>query len=143
MLLNVSYNRPKIKKQIEDSVGKSFSLVERIKLGGIGSGKLIINSASQQIQNLLVLDSYTNVCSLEIRPQGIILSFRSILETYALIIPYHKLHIYKGDSKQYSIYMDNYYVKVKADQKRIHQFMRKVLNHKVSVTGQGEDEYYS
>jgi len=143
MLLNVSYNRPKIKQQIDDSVGKSFSIVERIKLGGIGSGKLVINSASQQIHNLLILDSYTNVCSMEIRPQGVILNFRSILETYALVIPYHKLHIYKGESEQYSIFMDSYFVKVKADQKRIHQFMRKVLDHKLSVTGQGEDEYYS
>ena len=143
MLLNVSYNRPKIKKQIDDSVGKPFSLVERIKFGGIGSGKLVINSASQQIHNLLILDSYTNVCSLEIRPQGIILTFRSILETYALVIPYYKLHVYKGESEQYSIYMDSYFIKVKADQKRIHKFMRKVMDHKLSVTGQGDDEYYS
>jgi hypothetical protein len=143
MLLNVSYNRPKIKKKIDDSVGKSFSLVERIKLGGIGSGKLIINSASQQIHNLLILDSYTNVCSVEIRPQGIILNFRSILETYALVIPYYKLKVYKGESEQYSFYMDNYFIKVKADQKRIHKFMKKVMDHKLSVTGQGDDEYYS
>jgi hypothetical protein len=143
MLLNVSYNRPKIKNQIDDSVGKAFSLAERIKMGGIGSGKLIINSTSQQIHNLLVLDSYQNVCSLEIRPQGVLLTFRSILETYTLVIPYYKLHIYKGESEQYSIYMDSYFVKVQAKQKRVHKFLRKVLDHKLSVTGQGQDEYYS
>ena len=143
MLLNVSYNRPKIKNQIDDSVGKAFSLAERIKMGGIGSGKLIINSTSQQIHNLLVLDSYQNVCSLEIRPQGVLLTFKSILETYTLVIPYYKLHIYKGESEQYSIYMDSYFVKVQAKQKRVHKFLRKVLDHKLSVTGQGQDEYYS
>lgn len=143
MLLNISYNRPKIKAQIDENVGKAFTLMDRIKLGGIGSGKLVINSTSQQIHNLLILDSYRNVCSIEMRPKGILLSFRSILETYALVIPYHKLHIYKGESEQYSIYMDNYFVKIKADQKRIHQFMRKVLDQKVNVSGQGKDEYYS
>jgi len=143
MLLNVSYNRPKIKEQIDESVGKAFTLMERIKMGGIGSGKLVIDSSSIQIHNLLILDSYRNVCSIEIRPKGILLSFRSILETYALVIPFHKLKIYKGDSKQYSIYMDTYFVKVKADQKRIHQFMKKLLDYKLSITGQGIDEYYS
>ena len=112
-------------------------------MGGIGSGKLVINSSSVQIHNLLILDSYVNTCSIEMRPKGILLSFRSILETYALIIPYHKLKIYKGESQQYSIYMDNYFVKVKADQKRIHQFMKKVMDQKLDVSGQGIDEYYS
>ena len=143
MLLNVSYNRPKIKAQIDESVGKAFSLMDRIKMGGIGSGKLVINSSSVQIHNLLILDSYVNTCSIEMRPKGILLSFRSILETYALIIPYHKLKIYKGESQQYSIYMDSYFVKVKADQKRIHQFMKKVMDQKLDVSGQGIDEYYS
>lgn len=143
MLLNVSYNRPKIKAKIDESVGKAFTLMERIKRGGIGSGKLVINSSSQQIHNLLVLDSYQNVCSIEMRPKGIVLNFRSILETYALVIPYYKLHIYKGESEQYSIYMDNYFIKVKADQKRIHQFMRKILDQKLNVSGQGKNEYYS
>jgi hypothetical protein len=143
MLLNVSYNRPKIKAQIDESVGKAFTLMDRIKMGGIGSGKLFINSSSVQIHNLLILDSYVNTCSIEMRPKGILLSFRSILETYALIIPYHKLKIYKGESQQYSIYMDNYFVKVKADQKRIHQFMKKVMDQKLDVSGQGIDEYYS
>ncbi len=143
MLLNISYNRPKIKEQIDESVGKAFSLMDRIKMGGIGSGKLFINSSSVQIHNLLILDSYVNTCSIEMRPKGILLSFRSILETYALIIPYHKLKIYKGESQQYSIYMDSYFVKVKADQKRIHQFMKKVMDQKLDVSGQGIDEYYS
>lgn len=143
MLLNVSYNRPKIKAQIDESVGQPFTLFDRIKMGGIGSGKLVINSTSQQIHNLLILDSYVNVCSIEMRPQGIILSFRSILETYALVIPYYKLHIYKGKSKEYSVYMDEYFVKVKADEKRIHQFMRKILDYKLSLSSQDGQQYYN
>ncbi|RRO12511.1 hypothetical protein [Flavobacteriaceae bacterium 14752] len=142
MLLNVSYNRPKIKKQIDESVGQSFSLVDRVKLGGIGSGKLVINSTSKQIYNLLILDSYRNVCSIEIRPKGIILSFRSLLETYALVIPFYKLKIYKGQSQEYSVYMDNYFVKVKADEKRIHKFMRKILDYKLSNNELNNMNYY-
>ncbi len=143
MLLNISYNRPKIKEQIDNNIGAAFSLIDRLKMGGIGSGKLVIDTTSQQIHNLLILDSYRNVCSIEMRPQGILLSFRSILETYALVIPYRKLHIYKGKSEQYSIYMDSYFVKVKADEKRIHKFMRKVLDYKLSLSGEGDENYYN
>ena len=142
MLINVSYNRPQIKKRIDDHVGNAFSLVDRVKMGGIGSGKLVINSTSQQIYNLLILDSYRNVCSIEMRPQGIILSFRSILETYALVIPYYKLKIYKGKSREYSVYMDDYFVKIVADQKRIHKFMRKILDYKLSLNDGDNSSYY-
>ena len=90
MLLNVSYNDPKIKKQINSEVGAPFSLRERWKLGGIGSSKLKITHASIDIHNLLVLDNNNNSCNIELRPKGIIVRFRSLLETYGLIIPYFK-----------------------------------------------------
>ncbi|MBT8321267.1 MAG: hypothetical protein KJO90_06310, partial [Eudoraea sp.] len=66
-----------------------------------------------------------------LRPKGIILRFRSLLETYALIIPYYKLSIYKGDAQIYSIYKDHYFIKVKSDTKSIKQFFRKMMDYKV------------
>lgn len=131
MLLNVSYNRPKIKEKIDNSVGKAFSLMERIKLKGIGSGKLFIDTTSVQIHNLLILDNNLNVCGIEIRPNGIILSFRSLLETYALVIPFWKLKLYKGQADVYSVYCDNYFVKIKAKDRSHHKFFQKVLNFKL------------
>ena len=130
MLLNVSYNRPKIKQQINDKVGVPFTLMQRIKLGGIGSGKLSIHSCSIQIHNLLILDNNLNVCGVEMRPKGVIVTFRSLLDTYALVVPYYKLKLYKGQSKIYSIYMDNYFVKVEAKEKRNHEFLKKILKYK-------------
>ncbi len=131
MLLNVSYNRPKIKKQIDDAVGKPFSLMQRIKMKGIGSGKLLIDSTSIQIHNLLILDNNQNICGIEMRPNGILVSFRSLLETYALVIPFYKLKIYKGQSDVYSIYKDEYFIKVKMKEKRNHRFMQKLLDFKL------------
>ena len=96
MLLNISYNDPTVKRQIEKAVGRPFSLQQRWKLGGIGSQKLMINSASIDIHNLLILDNNLKSCNLELRPLGIIVHFRSLLETYGLIIPYYKLKLYKG-----------------------------------------------
>lgn len=142
MLLNISYNRKSITEKIDEKIGKPFSLVNRLKMKGIGSGKLKIQSASIQIHNLLILDNNMNVCGIELRPQGILVSFRSILETYALVIPYYKLKLYKGQAQVYSIFMDNYFIKVEATEKRTHAFMKKILQHQQESKGT-DQSYYS
>lgn len=131
MLLNISYNDPKVKRNIETSVGKPFTLRERWALGGIGSGKLRITETSIDIHNLLVLDQNINQCNIELRPQGIIVHFRSLLETYGLVIPYYKLKIYKGKAEEYSIYKDHYTIKVAAKSKSTHTFFRKICAEKI------------
>lgn len=130
MLLNVSYSDKKITKKIDAEVGKPFPLKERWKIGGIGSPKLKIVEASMEIRNLLILDNNVDYCNIEMRPKGIIVGFRSLLESYALIIPYYKLTIYKGNLTVYSVYRDNYFIKVEADTKAVQKFFRKLLDYK-------------
>jgi hypothetical protein len=130
MLVNVSYNDKEINRKIDEAVGKPFTLKERWKMDGIGSPKLFITQTSIEIHNLLILDINTNVCNIEIRPKGIIVGFRSRLDSYALIIPFYKLTIYKGDFAVYSIYRDHYFIKVKSDTKAIQKFFIKLLNYK-------------
>ena len=130
MLLNISYNDPTVKRKIVKAVGRPFSLQQRWKLGGIGSQKLKINSASIDIHNLLILDNNLKSCNLELRPLGIIVHFRSLLETYGLIIPYYKLKLYKGKAKEYSLYIDQYYIKIFVDSKKNHSFFKKVGSQK-------------
>ena len=132
MLLNVSYNDPKIKEKIDTAVGKPFTLKERWAKGGVGSSKLIISQTSIEIHNLLVLDNNRKTCNIELRPQGIILRFRSLLETYALVIPYYKLTLYKGKAQEYSIYKDKQFVKVVADTKATFKFFSKISAEKVN-----------
>ncbi len=132
MLLNISYNRPEYKEKINAEVGPTFTLLERFKLNGSGSPKLHITATSIEIHNLLILDSNMNTCNIELRPKGIIVMFRSLLETYGLIIPYYKLSLYKGKAEEYSIYMDHHFIKVKADTPAIHKFMLKILDYKSS-----------
>ena len=130
MLVNVSYNNSELTRQIDEEVGKPFTLRERWRLNGIGSPKLFITETSVQIRNLLLLDNNLNSCNVEMRPKGIIVRFRSLLETYALVIPYYKLTIYKGDFAIYSIYRDQYFIKVKSDTKAIQKFFKKILDYK-------------
>lgn len=99
-------------------------------MGGIGSPKLFITETSVEIRNLLILDNNTDSCNVELRPNGIIVRFRSLLETFALVIPYYKLAVYKGDLAIYSIYRDHYFIKVRSDTKAIQKFFKKMLDYK-------------
>ncbi len=130
MLVNVSYNNKEITKRVDEQVGKPFTLKERWAMKGIGSPKLIIKETSIEIGNLLVLDNNRDTCNIEMRPKGVIVRFRSLLETFALIIPYYKLSVYKGDLAVYSIFRDHFFIKVEADTKAVQKFFRKMLDYK-------------
>ncbi len=139
MLLNVSYNNPVVTNKITDAVGPPFTLRERLKMKGIGSSKLFITTTSIEINNLLILDSYVNTCNIEMRPKGILVGFRSLLESYVLVIPYYKLNLYKGRAEEYSIYRDHYFIKIRAraKDKATHSFMKKVMDYKADHLPQG------
>lgn len=142
MLLNVSYNNPDVKRKINQEVGEPYGLRERIKQGGIGIGHLVITESSIQIQNFLALDKYRNKCNIELRPRGIIVGFRALLDSYALVIPYWKLNLYKGRAEEYSIYRDNYFIKIeaKAKDKKVHNFMKRILDQKAQQSPTNIDD---
>ncbi len=130
MLVNVSYNNREITNRVDKAVGKPFKLKERWAMGGIGSPKLFITETSVEIRNLLILDNNLDSCNVELRPNGIIVRFRSLLETFALVVPYYKLSLYKGDATVYSIYADHHFIKVRSDTQAIRKFFRKLMDYK-------------
>ena len=96
MLKNVSTRNPDIEKEIEDLVGKSFPLFQRLKMKGNGSPRLPVLKASESISTLLEKDTNLNYCNVELRPGGIIIGFRSRLETWWWCIPYYKLSLFQN-----------------------------------------------
>ena len=132
MLVNVSYNNKKISSKVDDLVGPPFTLKERIAKKGIGSPKLTIIKASVQIQNLLILDNNRDVCNIELRPKGIIIGFRSLLESYGLVIPYYKLVQFNNTGDSLTFHIDDYHITVATQDKAIKKFMLKLLDEKIA-----------
>ncbi|MDH3796958.1 MAG: hypothetical protein OER83_08805 [Flavobacteriaceae bacterium] len=130
MLVNVSYNNKQITREVNDEVGKPFTLKERWDLGGIGSPKLEITKSSESVRNLLILDNNRDTCNIELRPNGIIIRFRSLLETFALVIPYYKLVTFKGEIGLYTLYRDKHFIQFRSDTKAIQKFLAKMLGYK-------------
>jgi hypothetical protein len=80
-------------------------------MGGNGSPKFVINDASKQILELLGKDRYINYCNIELRPNGIMLGFRSILESMAWIVPYEDLRLFY-ENGQLSIFSEDNFVEI-------------------------------
>jgi len=131
MIVNVTYKDYKTKATIEKTVGPSYSFIDRIKMGGIGTSKLLMLEATEGIHNLLTITSDTTYCHLECRQGGIVVGFQTTMKIYAWLIPYHHLTIYNNSGKLV-IYGSKNNIKVKApfngtiDKK----FIKKVLTLK-------------
>src|SRR6056297_976883 len=117
MLLNVSQDLAKKKEIISTEVGKPFTLEDRKKLEGTILTEIAVTAASIDLYNLMVLHEAQIFCSLEMRPKGVIISFRAKDDIFSLVIPYYKLKIYKGKAEEYSFYMDHYFIKISAGAK--------------------------
>ena len=127
MLVNTSYNEKIINDSIHELVGKPFGFIENIKQNGIGSPRLNIIKSSEEIATLLSYDNNRNFCNIELRPKGIIIRFRSLLETFSLVIPFYKLVLFKP-ANSFTFHMDHHFISVEAmpENKGLHQFMEKL-----------------
>jgi len=127
MLVNTSYNEKKINETIDEMVGKPYGFIENIKQNGIGSPRLTILKSSEEIATLLSYDHNRNFCNIELRPKGIIIRFRSLLETFSLVIPYYKLVLFKP-ANSFTFHMDHHFISIESlpSNKGIHQFMEKL-----------------
>lgn len=132
MLLNLSNNPDENQKRIEEAIGKSYDLKTREAMGGVDSGLLEINEANVEIINLLILNEGINTCNVEIREDGVLIKFQANMEPYGLVIPFYKLKLNKGQAEQYTFFKDHYFLKLKADRKEIHDFMRRVRQIKAA-----------
>lgn len=126
MLLNLSHELAKQQEIISTAVGKPFDMDQRKKLDGISIADLPVTAASIDLYNLMVLNDQHVVCHIEMRPEGVILSFRVKQDTYALVIPFYKLKIYKGRAEEYTFYKDHYFIKIWAGSKQTHRFVKKL-----------------
>lgn len=133
MLVNFTYNDPERKRVVADAVGKPIPFFKRFKNGGIGYARLKIISCSPQIQKLLDYDNNLNVAVIEKRQKGILIWFRSILESYVLVIPYHQLVIYRN-GLHYSLHGNGFKMEVShiPEKKINHSFFQQLQKDKAS-----------
>ncbi len=135
MIINITYPSKKTERLITEAVGESYSFLERWKMKGIGSGKLLIHECSPEISGIIRANRDTAYCNLELRKTGTVLGFNSVGRIYAWCIPYHLLNIYYNGGKL-SIYGPDNFVKANPpfNGKLNLDFVKKVLKIKSDIS---------
>ncbi len=98
MIFDITYQDDKTDFEIDHRVGKPFSLLQRLSMGGIGSERMEIGASSDQLTEYLPYADLPNFCNLELRPKGILVHLSYHYRQYAWVIPYAKSSILKSGS---------------------------------------------
>ena len=113
MIYNRTYFNKDEVKEINTIVGNSFSFLQILKLRGIGSSRFVIDSVSKKLSQTINEVSDINYCSIELRPNGILVNITQQLNLFSWIIPYYKLVIF--NSNTFSIHSSGSYIKMVKD----------------------------
>tara|TARA_B100000767_G_scaffold233155_1_gene225366 strand:- start:147 stop:551 length:405 start_codon:yes stop_codon:yes gene_type:complete len=100
-------------KEINNILGKSFGFLQILKLRGIGSSRFVIDSVSKNLSQTINKVSDINYCSIELRPNGILVNITQQINLFSWVIPYYKLVIF--DSNTFSIHANGSYIKMVKD----------------------------
>lgn len=95
MILNTTHHNKDHKQIIQDLVGPAFSLVQKLKMKGVGSKRMIVDEVSPNMQSMMNVVSDINYANIELRPKGILIMITKGHKSFTWIIPYYQLVIYK------------------------------------------------
>ena len=136
MIYNSTYNN--IEKEIETNnlVGKKYNLIKSIRLGGIGSKRLIVEDLGVNFKKLIQQKTDLIYSNVELRDKGIIVYVVDGQKRFTWVIPFYKLVIYK--SPTFSIHSDGNFIRYsnKLNQKQNLLFFKKILDHKYNFNKQ-------
>ena len=130
MLFNTSYKNDDYVKETNRLIGKTYSFIEKLKMRGVGSRRLVIEELSSLIKPKNMQEIDANFASIELRPKGVVIHFSNRLDRYSWTIPYYRLTIFSTET--FSIHCNGEFIKFKknrhyTDNKK---FIKKMMNFK-------------
>jgi hypothetical protein len=131
MILNTTHYDPKHKELIADLVGTSYSFVQKLRLKGIGSKRMIVDEVSPNMHSMINLVDDLNYANMELRPKGVLVMINKGLKNFTWVIPFYQLVIYKTNGS--SIHAQGRYVHFRDNKtfKENKKFFDKLLDEKV------------
>ena len=132
MLFNTSYTNKEYTKESAKMLGKAYSFFEKLKMGGIGSSRLIIDEISPKLQAKNPQTTAITYANIELRPKGIIVHFANRLDRYSWIIPYYRLVTYSNRS--FSLHANGNFIKFRKNKnyRSNKKFIDKMIDLKIN-----------
>ena len=113
MIFNTTLKNKDATATMNDLLGKPYSFVKAIKLGGVGSKRMIIDAVSPGFLKLINAVSDINYGNIELRQKGIVIHINKGLKNFSWAIPYYQLHTYKTEG--FSIHAQGNFVRFKSN----------------------------
>lgn len=131
MLVQTTYPDKKIVDKINLEVGNSFSFLQILKIGSIGSQRMKVTENSQIFTPIIAKDLNAVWANISLRPKGIIVIINSRLSQYSWIIPFYKLSIIK--SNELVIHSEGEFLKlaIQSDAST-NRFLSKIISEKIN-----------
>lgn len=131
MIFNTTLKNKDATATMNNLLGKPYSFVKAIKLGGVGSKRMIIDAVSPGFLKLINAVSDINYGNIELRQKGIVIHINKGLKNFSWAIPYYQLHTYKTEG--FSIHAQGNFVRFKSNKllKENKNFIDKIINCKI------------
>lgn len=142
MMYDTTYSNKEAKEVFDDLLGKPYSFLQSIRMGGTGSKRMIIEQVSQNFSTLINAVSDINYGSIELREKGILIHINKGLKNFSWAIPFYQLHIY--NTATFSIHAQGNFVKFKKNNllKENKKFLDKLIDLKIENNKLYEFESY-
>ena len=127
MIYETTRKNKEADREIINTLGEPFTIIERIKMKGNGCRRMIVESASHDIWDFISGHPGIHYSSIELRPKGVIIYFKHVLRDISWIIPWWQLSVFK--SSTYNIHGGGNFVKFKMDKNYLHneKFLSRML----------------
>ncbi|KRP28502.1 MAG: arginyl-tRNA synthetase [Cryomorphaceae bacterium BACL22 MAG-120619-bin32] len=109
MIHDTTYTNKEVSVFFNDLLGKPFSIIKSLKLGGVGSKRMMISQVSPGFSTIMNTVSDINYGNIELREKGILVHINKGLKNFSWAIPFYQLHIYNTDT--FSIHTQGNFVK--------------------------------
>lgn len=90
-VFNLSYNDKERLAEVYAITGKPYGLIRSLRRGGSGSVRGILQEAPLEIMKLFEGFSYQKYCNIQEMTNGIIIGFRSRLESYGIPLGFNDI----------------------------------------------------
>ena len=109
MIHDTTYTNKEVSVFFNDLLGKPYSIIKSLKLGGVGSKRMMISQVSPVFSSIMNTVSDINYGNIELREKGILVHINKGLKNFSWAIPFYQLHIYNTET--FSIHAQGNFVK--------------------------------
>lgn len=131
MIYNTTHNNKEAQRIFNTLLSKPYSFFEAVKMGGVGSKRMMIDEVSTGFLKYINTVSDITYGNIELRKKGLLIHINKGLKNFSWAIPFYQLHIYKTNG--YSIHAHGNFVRFKNNKllKENKKFIDKLMNLKI------------